>query len=88
MPSRWFGFWSDTCQLGLQRLFLLLRLTSPTSSRNSCVSVSENEPRGSFLYQEETWRPTPRRSDSICPASTPAFANSSQVYDATDFTGD
>ncbi|KAB2603594.1 L-type lectin-domain containing receptor kinase S.6 [Pyrus ussuriensis x Pyrus communis] len=35
-----FGFGSDTRQLGLHRLFLLLRLTSPTSSRSSCVSVS------------------------------------------------
>ncbi|KAB2603588.1 L-type lectin-domain containing receptor kinase S.6 [Pyrus ussuriensis x Pyrus communis] len=34
------GYHIDTCQLGLQCLFLLLKLTCPTSSRGSCVSVS------------------------------------------------
>ncbi|KAM1120712.1 hypothetical protein ACFX19_002520 [Malus domestica] len=56
--------------MGMALQFTLL---TGGDSRNSCVSVSENEPRGSFLYQEETWRLTPRRSDSICPASTPAL---------------
>lgn len=34
---------------------------------------SGNEPCGSSLYQEETWRPTPRRWDSIHTTSSPAL---------------